>query len=310
MSFLLWAGVTTRASLIRGLDELSSEPGENFERYKILSSEVIKHHLDQYQTKYPNFFHLTSSQEKYGLPTAGGPEDCPFDKEVDGCRNFIFTIQDFLTHPEGSESSNHLPEVFWSGCLHGNERVGPTSVVHAAGLLLESAACEALPRRDADKDSWEKQLEKAKTCRADLKEKGISDVHRKWLARLVSTRRIVVVPTANALGYYQNKREENKIDPNRDFPYDLTDSSLCMRTIAGRTLNEVYQEHMFQLALTFHAGMEVVGYEWGAPTWLGHLSPDDTAQKNVAAAYSRYGGGWQHSKAYNYGTMNDMGTFA
>ena len=25
-------------------------------------------------------------------------------------------------------------------------------------------------------------------------------------------------PNANALGYYQNVREENNIDPNRDFP--------------------------------------------------------------------------------------------
>ena len=93
-------------------------------------------------------------------------------------------------------------------------------------------------------------------------QKGIDDVHRKWLARIVSTRRIVVVPTANALGYFRDQREEGTIDPNRDFPYDLTDDTQCMQTIAGRTINEIYREHMFQLALTFHAGMEVVSYEW------------------------------------------------
>ena len=108
-----------------------------------------------------------------------------------------------------------------------------------------------------------------------------------------------------ALGYYQNTREEAKNDPNRDFPYDLKDFSKCMRTIAGRTVNEIYREHMFQLALTFHGGMEVVAYEWGAPSWYDHLSPDDEAQSQIGGAYSLYGGGWSHSKKYAYGTMND-----
>ena len=65
---------------------------------------------------------------------------------------------------------------------------------------------------------------------------------------------------------------------------------------------------MFQLALTFHGGMEVVAYEWGAPTWLDHFSPDDEAQSQIAAAYSRFGGGWSTSKPYNFGTMvRDLG---
>ena len=80
-----------------------------------------------------------------------------------------------------------------------------------------------------------------------------------------------------------------------------------MQTIAGRTVNEIYREHLFQLSLTFHAGTEVVGYEWGAPHWLGKLSPDDVAQVSVGSAYSNYGGGWSASKAYAHGTMNDLG---
>jgi len=52
--------------------------------------------------------------------------------------------------------------------------------------------------------------------------------------------------------------------------------------------------------------MEVVAYEWGAPSWLNYLSPDDEAQSAIGAAYSRYGGGWSKSKPYKYGTMNDL----
>ena len=88
--------------------------------------------------------------------------------------------------------------------------------------------------------------------------------------------------------------------------YDVTDATACMKTIAGRTLNEIFREHMFQLSLTFHGGMEVVSYEWGAPTWLGHLSPDDTAQKVIGGAYSQYGGAFATSNQYQHGTMNDM----
>ena len=53
----------------------------------------------------------------------------------------ILTIQDFELHPENSSSSNVLPEVFWSGELHGDERVGPTVVMEAAFLLLGGILC-------------------------------------------------------------------------------------------------------------------------------------------------------------------------
>jgi hypothetical protein len=187
--------------------------------------------------------------------------------------------------------------------------------MEAAALLLEAAACEAKPNRAVQKHvghaihdgtTWENELATAKLCRKALEEKGVRAPQRQWLARLVATRRIVIVPTANALWYYRNVREEERIDPNRDFPFDITDATKCMQTIGGRTLNEVFREHMFQLSLTFHGGMEVVAYEWGAPTYLESLSPDDEAQSQIASAYSRFGGGWENSHPYDYGTMNDL----
>ena len=80
-----------------------------------------------------------------------------------------------------------------------------------------------------------------------------------------------------------------------------------MQTIAARTVNEIFREHMFQLSLTFHAGSEMVAYEWGADVWLDNLSPDDVAQSSIAASFSQYGGGWSGFDAYEYGTMNDIG---
>ena len=298
------------------LQQVLEHAAENTPRFLAIEQpEVFDFHLWQahefqdrlmkWKDKYPDLVRVTTSQEAYGLPRAGGKDDCLF-AEGDGCPNFILTMQDFVVHPENSESSNSLPEVFWSGCLHGNERVGPTAVMEAMTLLLEAATCEAKPNHsNHEKESWATELAEAKECRQALQDKGIDDLQRRWLARLVTTRRIVMTPTTNALGYARNHREEGAIDPNRDFPYDLEQANLCMQTIAGRTVNEIYREHMFQMALTFHGGMEVVAYEWGAPTWLNHLSPDDEAQKQVASAYSKFGGGWSNSKPYNYGNMND-----
>lgn len=177
----------------------------------------------------------------------------------------------------------------------GNERVGPTSVMEAMSLLLEAAHCES-----------QSDIQQATTCRRFLEtHRGVDEMHRQWLARLVTTRRLVVIPTANALGYDRNTREEGMIDPNRDFPFDVTDPTQCMQTIAGRSINEVYRQHMFQLALTFHGGTEVIAYEWGAPTFLKNTSPDDVAQVSIADAYSQYAAGFATAKPYETGTMND-----
>ena len=91
------------------------------------------------------------------------------------------TLQDFVAHPVGSESSKFLPEVLWSGEVHGNEQVGPTAVLEAAQLLLKAAACESLPRVSYG------NLSRAKTCREELRNFGISDENHKDLIDVRST---------------------------------------------------------------------------------------------------------------------------
>ncbi len=51
--------------------------------------------------------------------------------------------------------------------------------------------------------------------------------------------------------------------------------------------------------------MEVISYEWGAPTYLNQTAPDTYAQETLAKAYSRYGGKFATSPQYDYGSMND-----
>jgi hypothetical protein len=237
---------------------ITTEGARDFE---YLNAQDIYHELQMLATKYPDFVTLTSSQTAYGLSAAGSTLDCPFDQSVSGCANWILTIEDKTAHvnPATSSSDNRnqswkeLPEVFLSGCLHGNERIGPTAVTETAILLVEAAACEASMQPSSSLYNTTSNNTKKlgiSDCVIDLWEKWGIEVNdkntRQWLARLVSTRRIVAVPTANALGYYQNERRENGIDPNRDFPFDLDPNdpsqnySKCMQTIAVSTVQFVF----------------------------------------------------------------------
>ena len=316
---------------------------------------------------------MTTTQEWFGLPRAGGADDCRFDElyenyrqsinsndnsnnngaesGISGCNNYVLILHDKEAYPndpdvinlDTSQTSNgddaasltgweYIPDVFLSGAVHGNERVGPTALIEMSELLLESVACESLPRMryqptkndnaDSNDDGakatttatksftpeqWQQELSTAQSCRQSLTERGVPSPLRQWLARLVSTRRTVIIPTANALGYARNKREEGSIDPNRDFPFDIEvgREAECMQTIAGRSINELWRSHLFQIGLTFHGGMEVIGYEWGAPTYLNYDAPDALAQEEIAHAYSMYSNGFAGHVPYDFGTMND-----
>jgi len=339
---------------------------EKEERYEILPSASIFERLQKLVENYPSFATLTTTQEWFGLPRAGSSNDCPFDENYrvngDGCNNYVLIIQDKEAYPEdpdvrlddnsdyyinledgwfkkdnkgGRSGWKYVPDVFLSGSVHGNERVGPTSLLEMSELLVEAAYCESLPRMrykpqeallenggstnnanattsntngNAEEEvrKWNQELAAAQTCRQSLAtQHGIPSPYRQWLARLVSTRRIVIIPTANALGYFRDNRAEGNIDPNRDFPFDVEDPADCMQTIAGRSINELFRSHLFPIGLTFHGGMEVIGYEWGAPTYLHKDAPDAIAQNDIASAYSRYANGFHGHVPYDYGTMND-----
>ncbi|CAM9676449.1 unnamed protein product, partial [Phaeothamnion confervicola] len=139
-----------------------------------------------------------------------------------------------------------------------------------------------------------------------------------WLARLVATRNVYVMPMTNALGYFEDRRCEAGRDPNRDFPYQQKPSK-CMTTITARAVNEVWREHIFQLAVTFHGGMVAIAYEWGANNhphrknnngdWLD-ISPDNSAQVAVGSGLSAYAGAFSVSGTefapYPADRMNDI----
>ena len=147
-------------------------------------------------------------------------------------------------------------EVFLGGALHGDERIGPNAVTELAGWLLEANAAG-----------------------------------NAWASVLLRKRSLYVMPMTNAWGYSHNRRSEVNVDTNRDFPY-FQPSTQCMKSITARALNELFREHLFQLAITFHGGMDAIVYEWGDTEHTGALetSPDDAGQHTLAFAMRDYAG--------------------
>ena len=147
--------------------------------------------------------------------------------------------------------------LFLLGALHGDERVSLTAVLDIASLLLESDWCDSMPSQTLDYNDTD-IMAKAEEFLSNLEGRGVGDVDRRWLSILVTTRRIFILPTVNALGYDRNSRMEDGIDANKYFPYYLMDQTLCMQTISGRTINKIFRDHLFQLSLTFYGGMEAI----------------------------------------------------
>jgi hypothetical protein len=171
--------------------------------------------------------------------------------------------------------TNTTPEVFFSGALHGNERIGPVTVTELADFLCTQYGA------------------------------GNQEVQH-----LVDTRNTWIMPMTNAVGYADNTRLENGMDPNRDFPY-MQEPSKCMLTQTARAVNELFRRHLFQFMITFHGGMRALTYEWGSPNHrqggLSTESPDDLAfsqvgqQIQVAAGKDKRG-----EDFYPLGRINDM----
>jgi hypothetical protein len=117
---------------------------------------------------------------------------------------------------------------------------------------------------------------------------------------------IIAVPTANAIGYYRNVREDAGIDPNRDFPYDV-DPSTTLGSTTAKIIFSLFQYYgNVQSGITFHAGTQSITYPWGSYNHLSHVAPDDAALAATAALMQAVSGKTDGSSTYPIGTMNDV----
>jgi len=82
-------------------------------------------------------------------------------------------------------------------------------------------------------------------------------------------------------------------DPNRDFPYNNSKNN-CLNTVAGRTIYKLMVENLFVTAITFHGGINVIGYPWGSNNhildkrswneYVANEAPDHVALQSLGSA--------------------------
>ncbi len=266
--------------------------------YSRMTLDEIYSEMDNLASAYRDFVTVTSTQHEFNLPSS-----CKSGLETEhiGCANRYIVIEDPMIYSrrESITALQQRPDVFISGALHGDERVGPVAMIQTAKLLALAATCES----------------GSTTSECDTFYTNFTPSQAGWLARLVATRRIVILPAANAKGYYFNSRYEkyvsdngniSYIDPNRDFSFD-NDPSKCMRSIVARSINELFLEYLFQMSLTYHGGIESISFEWGALSIpFNKVSPDDNGQRIMAKKMSQFAGELAPGKFYETGDMNDI----
>eukprot|EP00605_Chrysophyceae_sp_TOSAG23-4_P001873 GSChrysophyteH1.ASY1.ANO1.2067.1 assembled CDS len=188
------------------------------------------------------------------------------------CSPFLLRV----TNTQTLSEDTHRPQVLLSGEIHGNERVGPQAVYVTAQLLTLSA--ESLV------DNFSLDYKNA------IQNKQII-----WLAMLATKRDTFHIPTANCYGYDVNIRTDvSNVDTNRDFGYSRSDEG-CLKSGTAKMFNSLMLKSMIQSVITYHGGMQAIGYEWGSPNHHGNdgkndRSPDDRANRLIAGSMQVIGG--------------------
>ena len=191
---------------------------------------------------YPSLVSLKNAQDDLGVSHTGECSEDLAGVEKAGCR--VWYLEVGAHRDDGA-----IPQVFFSGALHGNERVGPTTLVELVAWLCGHYAQGTPTQHYAGGGGSSGAEDRGDSgsgptaAGGDAGERGGHDAvggnageRSRWAQRLLETRTLVILPAANALGYHIDKREEGRVDPNRDFAFDTRPAD-CMRTVAARSVN-------------------------------------------------------------------------
>ncbi|PPS92624.1 Uncharacterized protein GY17_00003381 [Cryptosporidium hominis] len=75
---------------------------------------------------------------------------------------------------------------------------------------------------------------------------------------LLSTRNIWIIPIANPWGFYHNKRTEEEIDVNRDFPSKSGEN--CLQSESSKMIYNLFNLKSFVFVAALHGGLKSISY--------------------------------------------------
>lgn len=192
--------------------------------FQFLSFEEIQKAALELKGQYAK---VESAEEMFGVRAARD------SKSGLSCSPLIIRV----SHIGSLDSDQQRPQVFISGEIHGDEKIGPISSLFTAQLLVWSASCEI----DKDENS----------CKL-LREIAVSKDQRVWLTHLATRRDTFIIPTTNCLGYITEQRSDaGDVDPNRDFAYVRQDTK-CLQSVTANIIVELFRSNIVQSVVTFH----------------------------------------------------------
>ena len=277
-----------RLAALLGLGDLLATSGGK--RYADVSYDRMYDDIQALAKAHPRFVRVFLASDAYrGQYGAGVAGTC--GSKHRSCEHVVVVVSDFGSLPAaargagtaaGERGGGAAPrsnasaraEVFLSGALHGDERVGPLSTFAFLRLLAVGASCAADGVSDPERCAAAGPGE-----RASLGAGAVGAARLRWLGLLARKRVLYAMPMTNPWGFAHASRSEVKVDTNRDFAID-TAPSACAKSATGRVVNELFRRHVFQVGVTFHGGMEAIAYEWGAPS---HNRPPPPGAAGVAA---------------------------
>lgn len=169
------------------------------------------------------------------------------------CSDGKLCVLDIVTLSDVQSPSADKVQVYISGALHGNERVGPHATYYLIELLVRGFGVDP------------------------------------YITNLLKTRQIIITPMTNTPGFDTNQREETmggvgtqyakSVDINRDFPYNQGPDDVCLQTIAARTVFRLFADNLFVSSITYHGGTNSITYPWGS---FNHIVPTNN-QKGAEA---------------------------
>ena len=231
-------------------------------QFKDLSYNDLENRLKELNSKAAKYFTAANIWPDVGAFTQStGVVKTIIKGGAEGCSPSILQV----THVSSHKKDVERPQILVSGEIHGNERIGPQAALFAAQLLVWAGKCLVHEsRRDCDR----------------LADMGVTEEEQEWLAFLGSRRDTYIAPTLNCLGYKQNRRDDNGIDPNRDFPYGRGDKR-CLRSGTAKVTYLIMRNLLVHSVVTYHGGMVALGYEWGS---MNHRRPSDKSPDHAAHA--------------------------
>ena len=224
----------------------------------------------------PDLVEIWSAQERYGVASPGDCSGVPCEHWFVSITNRTSGGADAATQ---SPSLRDRPQVFLSGNLHGDEWVGPVTLITLAELLVAGADATA-------------------------------PTFNPWLASLVNTRTVVMLVVSNPWGFVRKSRKDaNDIDPNFDFPFALGEDGACMVSSVARAINADFRAHAYQLALSFHGGEHSISHVWGAGDHADAPTPDEAAHTALAVTMRDVAGALNDLE-YKVGRISDVSSEA